>query len=90
MGHVLVHQQCDLKNVDEPKGMRGMAAPAEVQIRPGCGGAGVVRQPARLPETHMSREGQQELFGRMDQGEFLSALHIPGNLLRNIKTQKYY
>ncbi len=57
---------------------------AGVQIRSGWTGADCVRWPARLPETHESRARPQELFGWMNQVEFLSVLHIVGDLLEEV------
>lgn len=59
---------------------------AGVKIRPHWAGTYRVQWPVRFPETHTSRVRQQELFGRMDQVEFLSVLHTVGNLLRKSLT----
>lgn len=65
---------------------------AVVQIQSGRAGAGAgsVRSPARLPETHRSRARQQELLGRMNQTELLSVLHIAADLLKEILNASIY
>jgi len=63
----------------KPKWLRRITTPGikdGVLIRSGWAGT------TRFPETRTSRARQQELFGGMDQVEFLSVLHTVGNLLR--------
>lgn len=51
-----------------------------LQIKAGWATADQVHWPERLPETDTSRAQQQELFGRMNQVDLLSFLHIVVNL----------